>query len=89
MCLLATSGAIVLIVKRVRWQEEGSREERQRVVASDLELEQVASELRTQIATVTESVHTVERQIADIASDEANLEGKSCEPLPVVAPLIG
>jgi clusterin-associated protein 1 len=57
-------------------KEEMNRDERQRVVGSDLELELVASEMRTQIATVTESVHTVERQIADIASDESNLEAK-------------
>ena len=57
-------------------KEEASRDERQRVVGSDLELESVASDMRTQIATVTESVHTVERQIADIASDESNLEAK-------------
>ena len=57
-------------------KEEANRDERQRVVGSDLELELVANEMRTQIATVTESVHTVERQIADIASDESNLEAK-------------
>ena len=57
-------------------KEETGREERQRVVGSDLELEHVANEMRTQIATVSESVTTVERQIADIASDESNLEAK-------------
>jgi len=57
-------------------KEEVNREARQLVVGLDLDMEQVASDMRTQIATVTESVATVERQIADIASDESNLEAK-------------
>jgi clusterin-associated protein 1 len=57
-------------------QEEANREARLQVVGSDLDLDRVANNLRGQIATVTESVGTVERQIADIASDESNLEAK-------------
>jgi clusterin-associated protein 1 len=57
-------------------KEDQMRETRQRVVGSNLELDQVAEQMRTQIATVTESVATVERSINDIASDEANLEAK-------------
>lgn len=57
-------------------QEDTNRESRQRVVGSDLDLEQVERDMRTQIATLSESVSTVNRQIADIASDEANLEAK-------------
>ena len=57
-------------------KEEMNREARQLIVGLDLDLEQVAHDMRTQIATVTESVTSVERQIADIASDESNLEAK-------------
>eukprot|EP01052_Picozoa_sp_SAG31_P046117 SAG31_NODE_8688_length_1405_cov_22.982048_2_plen_290_part_00 len=57
-------------------KEDQHRETRQRVVGSNLDLDQIAEQMRTQIATVTESVEQVSRQIRDIASDEANLEAK-------------